>query len=196
MVPYGFYFYPFETELKEPTSNYEFNEIMRKKVSLCLAILNHKISFGEGSSFTEELLYGNIIYSFSMALSGLLQTLLLIQCTCMLANCFNCPNRHFCHLQEIKYRAFSALTGSYLNSTGYIIQTFQETNALNCKRTCVATPGCQSTNHYIGFNTSDMFCDLMRGNRWSNASSLIQRASSTHYFIQVRGHFFLIKSYV
>ena len=125
-----------------------------------------------------------------MALTGLLQALLLMQYIWMLTSCFKCPNRHFCHSPEIKYRAFSALSGSYLNSTGYVIRTFQEENALNCKTTCLATPGCQSTNHYIGFNTSDMYCDLMRGNRWSNASSLIQRASSTHYFIKVRRNLF------
>eukprot|EP00112_Aurelia_sp_Birch-Aquarium-sp1_P023890 Seg731.9 transcript_id=Seg731.9/GoldUCD/mRNA.D3Y31 product="hypothetical protein" protein_id=Seg731.9/GoldUCD/D3Y31 len=95
-----------------------------------------------------------------------------------------CPNRHYCDTNEIKYRAFSAINDTYLNNTDHVIRSLPIKNQIGCKRECVRLSGCQSSNHFQPINSSVMMCDLIAGNRWSNASKLIPRINSTHFFIQ------------
>ena len=99
---------------------------------------------------------------------------------------FNCPSRHYCHTSEIKYRAFHELPGAYLNSTDYIMKTFTANTSRKCMQACTRTQYCQSANHYQIKNKVEMSCDLIQGNKWSNASLLVKRENSTHYFIMVR----------
>ena len=99
-----------------------------------------------------------------------------------------CPSRHYCHTPEIKYRAFHELPGAYLNSTDYILKPFITNTSRECMQDCTRTPNCQSTNHYQKGNSTELSCDLIHGNKWSNASLLVKRDKSTHYFVMVRFH--------
>ena len=98
----------------------------------------------------------------------------------------SCPNRHYCHTPEVKYRAFNTLHGMYLNSTSYVLKSFQSSTSRNCMQECTRTENCQSANYYTPANASEMSCDLIDGNKWSNASLLVKRNNSTHYYIEVR----------
>ena len=104
---------------------------------------------------------------------------------CVFAEAISCPNRHYCDTKEVKYRAFSALNDAYLHSTGHVIRNLPIKNRLDCKRECVRTSGCQSSNYFQKINSNVMMCEIMAGNRWSNASRLIRKMNSTHFFIQV-----------
>ena len=98
----------------------------------------------------------------------------------------NCPSRHYCHTPEIKYRAFNELPGAYLNSTDKIMKTFPANTSRKCMLECTHTPNCQSANYYQKDNATEMICDLIQSNKWSNASLLVKRVKSTHYFVMVR----------
>ena len=98
----------------------------------------------------------------------------------------DCPSRYYCHTPEIKYRAFNELPGAYLNSTDKILKTFPANTSCKCMSECTHTENCQSANYYQNGNASEMSCDLIEGNKWSNASMLMKRENSTHYFIMVR----------
>ena len=97
-----------------------------------------------------------------------------------------CPSRHYCHTAEVKYRAFNELPGAYLNSTSHLLKTFSANTSRNCMQECTRTENCQSANYYTAANASEMSCDLIDGNKWSNASLLVKRENSTHFFIKVR----------
>ena len=98
----------------------------------------------------------------------------------------NCPSLHYCHTSEIKYRAFNELPGAYLNSTDKIMKTFPASTSSNCMSECTHTENCQSANYYQKENANEMICDLIQSNKWSNASLLVKRDKSTHYFVMVR----------
>ena len=98
-----------------------------------------------------------------------------------------CPNRYYCHSDEAKYRSFTALINSFLNSTN-VIKSLSITEQGQCARQCTSTEKCQSVNHYL--KSDRMTCDLVDGNMWTNPNDLIQRSKSTHFFIKVsRGTF-------
>ena len=96
-----------------------------------------------------------------------------------------CPNRYYCDNAEIRYRSFDAMVGFYLNSTNHIIKSFPIVSNQSCIQECVRTTGCKSANYHLPVNASDMICDLIDGNRWSNASLLQERKNSTHFFVMV-----------
>ena len=98
----------------------------------------------------------------------------------------DCPSRHYCHTAEVKYRAFNELPGAYLNSTSHLLKTFSANTSRNCMQECTRTENCQSANYYSPVNASEMSCDLIDGNKWSNASLLVKRENSTHFFIKVQ----------
>ncbi|XP_065066873.1 uncharacterized protein LOC135692609 [Rhopilema esculentum] len=100
-----------------------------------------------------------------------------------LAAANECPNRYYCHTAEIKYRSFDAMAGFYLNSTNHVIKSFPAVSNQSCIQECVRIPQCKSANHHLPVNASDMICDLIDGNRWSNASLLQERKNSTHFFV-------------
>ena len=120
-----------------------------------------------------------------MAIANVLTQIAVIMCWNAFAYAVSCPNPHHCDTTEIKYRAFSALNDRYLNSTDHVIHSLPIKDQFDCKRECVSTSGCQSSNHFQPINSSIMMCDLIAGNRWSNASKLIPRMHSTHFWIQV-----------
>ena len=97
----------------------------------------------------------------------------------------DCPSRHYCHTPEVKYRAFHELPGAYLNSTDHVMKTFPANTSRKCMQACTQTQYCQSANHYQNANETEMSCDLIEGNKWSNASLLVKRGNSTHYFVMV-----------
>ena len=96
-----------------------------------------------------------------------------------------CPNRNYCHTPGIKYRSFQQMPGMFLNSTNYVLRTFQTNTSGNCLNECTRTENCQSTNYYLETNKTVMSCDLINGNKWSNASLLVNKENSTHNFIEV-----------
>lgn len=95
-----------------------------------------------------------------------------------------CPNRNYCHTPGIKYRSFQQMPGMFLNSTNYVLRTFQTNTSGNCLNECTRTENCQSTNYYLETNKTVMSCDLINGNKWSNASLLVSKENSTHNFIE------------
>ena len=127
----------------------------------------------------------SLTFSSRMALTSLLSICAAVLLMCVFAEAISCPNAHYCDTKEIKYRAFSALKDAYLNSADHVIRSVPIKDQLDCKRECVRTSGCQSSNHFQRINSNVMMCDIIAGNRWSNASRLIQKMNSTHFFIQV-----------
>ena len=95
-----------------------------------------------------------------------------------------CPNRNYCQTSEIKYRSFEKLRNTYFNSTN-VVKSSAITDQTTCLRDCTTSPKCQSINHYLKTNTTEMMCDLVDGNRWSNATDIIPRQNSTHFYIKV-----------
>ena len=127
----------------------------------------------------------NLFVFFSMKFKFLPTIILTMVFRNTFAQDFSCPNHHYCDTIEIKYRAFSGLNDTYLNSSEHVIHRLPVKAQIDCKRQCVHTSGCQSSNHFQPMNSSVMMCELIAGNRWSNASSLIPRKNSTHFFIHV-----------
>ena len=127
----------------------------------------------------------NLFVLFSMEFIFLPIIILTMVLRDTFAQDISCPNHHYCDTNEIKYRAFSALNDTYLNSTDHVIRSLPIKDQIDCKRECVHTSGCQSSNLFQPTNSSVMICDLIAGNRWSNASSLIPQMNSTHFYIHV-----------
>ena len=143
-----------------------------------------RCSFLTPKGFSDSTSYYYLQYS-KMAVLHILSCTALILSWHTITEAISCLNRHYCDTKEAKYRAFSALADTYLNSTDHVIRSMPMKDQLGCKRECVRISGCQSSNHFQLINSSAMMCDLIAGNRWSNASKLIPRKNSTHFFIQV-----------
>ena len=99
-----------------------------------------------------------------------------------LAESFTCENRHYCYTDEIKYGAFIKMNNTYLNVSA--IQDIEVPDWMNCTRACIKTEGCQSVNMYNQDNNDH--CQLLPSNKMSNATNLISRNGSSHFYIPVR----------
>ncbi len=95
-----------------------------------------------------------------------------------------CPNRYYCHTNEIKYRSFTSMDNSIFNST-HVIRSLPIKEEKICLAQCNTSPKCQSINHYHKGDPNQMICDLIDANLYSNKTQIAENKNSTHYYIKV-----------